>query len=49
MQSVQANSYNYNDFNFSMQTSSGDNINLGVLIGNLWILVDRYMKLPANT
>jgi hypothetical protein len=28
MQSVQANSYNYNDFNFSMQTSSGDTIDL---------------------
>jgi len=28
MQSVQANGYNYNDFGFSMQTSSGDTINL---------------------
>lgn len=28
MQSVSANSYNYNDFNFSMQTSSGDKVDL---------------------
>lgn len=28
MQSIQANSYSYNDFNFSMQTSSGDTIEL---------------------
>ena len=28
MQSVQANNYNYNDFGFSMQTSSGDKIDL---------------------
>ena len=28
MQSISANSYNYNDFNFSMQTSSGDKIDL---------------------
>jgi len=28
MQSIQANNYNYNDFNFSMQTSSGDKIDL---------------------
>ncbi len=28
MQSINANSYSYNDFNFSMQTSSGDKINL---------------------
>lgn len=28
MQSIQASTYAYNDFNFSMQTSSGDKINL---------------------
>jgi|LGOV01.1.fsa_nt_gb hypothetical protein len=28
MQSIQANAYNYNDFNFSMNTSSGDKIDL---------------------
>ena len=28
MQSISANNYNYNDFNFSMQTSSGDKIDL---------------------
>lgn len=28
MQSLQASAYNYNDFNFNMQTSSGDKIDL---------------------
>lgn len=28
MQSIQANTYDYNNFNFSMQTSSGDKIDL---------------------
>ena len=28
MQSISANTYNYNDFNFSMNTSSGDKIDL---------------------
>ena len=28
MQTINASSYSYNDFNFSMQTSSGDTINL---------------------
>jgi hypothetical protein len=28
MNSINASSYSYNDFNFSMQTSSGDTINL---------------------
>lgn len=28
MQSINANNYSYNDFNFSMRTSSGDTINL---------------------
>lgn len=30
MQSINANSYSYNDFNFSMQTSSGDKIDLAL-------------------
>lgn len=30
MQSIQASAYSYNDFNFSMQTSSGDKIDLSM-------------------
>lgn len=30
MQNINANSYSYNDFSFSMQTSSGDTINLSM-------------------